>query len=276
MDKKLEEILECMATSNDIQKVQTEHRLRLAESWGISEGSKLLEIGCGQGDTTAVLAYLTGDQGLVHGIDIASADYGAPLTLGESVTFLQKSALGSRIKIDFEADILADSDRFPDNHFDYIVLSHSSWYLRSFDELAMMLRMLRKWGKQLCFAEWDTSINNVEQYPHFLAVLIQAQYEAFKTTSFANVRTLFTPEDIRTLAKKAGWNIITEQSIHSPDLQDADWEIQMTLAAYQEELAAVDMPDKLRDLIQSEIHLLKASIEKIKVSPMSTYTFIAK
>lgn len=276
MEQAVEEILTCMPASNDIQKVQTQHRLKLAETWGIKKGSKVLEIGSGQGDTTAVLAYLTGDKGLVHGIDIASPDYGAPLTLGESINYLHKSALGNQIKIDFETDILADPNRFPDNYFDYIVLSHSSWYLRSFEELEKMLKMLNKWGKQLCFAEWDTSIDHVEQYPHFLAVLIQAQYEAFKKTSLANVRTLFTPEDIRTLTKKAGWNIIEEHSIHSPDLQDAEWEINMTLADYQEELAAVDMPEKLRYLIASEIHLLKASIEKIKVSPMSTYTFIAR
>ncbi|MEK3796752.1 class I SAM-dependent methyltransferase [Peribacillus sp. FSL H8-0477] len=271
----IEEILTCMPSSNNIQKVQTQHRLTIAETWEIKKGNKILEIGCGQGDTTAVLAYLTGENGLVHGIDIASADYGAPLTLGESVTFLQNSALGSRIKIDFETDILTDPHRFPDNYFDYIVLSHSSWYLRSFEELAKMLKILRKWGKQLCFAEWDPSINSVEQYPHFLAVLIQAQYEAFKKNSTANVRTLFTPEDIRKLAKDAGWEVIKEQSIHSPDLQDADWEVHMTLADYQEELAAIEMPEKLRYLIESEIHLLKASIEKIKLSPMSTYTFIA-
>lgn len=275
MEQIIEEILTCMPSSNNIQKIQTQHRLTLAETWEIKKGSKILEIGCGQGDTTAVLAYLTGENGLVHGIDIASADYGAPLTLGESVTFLQNSALGSRIKIDFETDILTDPHRFPDNYFDYIVLSHSSWYLRSFEELAKMLKMLRKWGKQLCFAEWDTSINSIEQYPHFLAVLIQAQYEAFKKNSTANVRTLFTPEDIRKLAKDAGWEVIKEQSIHSPDLQDADWEVHMTLADYQGELAAIEMPEKLHYLIESEIHLLKASIEKIKLSPMSTYTFIA-
>ena len=135
---------------------------------------------------------------------------------------------------------------------------------------------LGKEKRHICFAEWDTSINSVEQYPHFLAVLIQAQYEAFKKNSMANVRTLFTPEDIRKLAECAGWNIIKEQSIHSPDLQDADWEVHMTLADYKEELAAVEMPEKLCYLIESEIHLLKASIEKIQLSPMSTYTFIAK
>jgi len=39
----------------DIQRTQTDHRLKLVQFWGIKEGSRVLEIGCGQGDTTAIL-----------------------------------------------------------------------------------------------------------------------------------------------------------------------------------------------------------------------------
>ncbi|MBW9235691.1 class I SAM-dependent methyltransferase, partial [Leptospira santarosai] len=60
-----------------IQSIQTQHRLKLAEVWGIKDGKRVLEIGCGQGDTTAVLAYLVGDKGFVHGIDIAPTNYGS-------------------------------------------------------------------------------------------------------------------------------------------------------------------------------------------------------
>lgn len=69
----LDTIVESMASNiemPDIQRVQTEHRFKLAEFWNIKEGSRVLEIGCGQADTTAVLAYLVGEKGLVHGIDI--------------------------------------------------------------------------------------------------------------------------------------------------------------------------------------------------------------
>lgn len=46
-----------------IQYIQTEHRMKLGLFWGIQEGSRVLEIGCGQGDTTAVLAHLVGSTG---------------------------------------------------------------------------------------------------------------------------------------------------------------------------------------------------------------------
>ncbi len=113
-----------------VQRVQTRHRLNLAEFWAIEKGSRILEIGCGQGDTTAVLAYLVGEEGLVYGVDIAPPDYGSPFTVGDSAAQLKKSSLGKQISMNFEFDVLSSLVNFPDSHFDMIVFSHSSWYLK--------------------------------------------------------------------------------------------------------------------------------------------------
>ncbi|WP_075618016.1 methyltransferase domain-containing protein [Paenisporosarcina indica] len=265
------------SVDSTIQRIQTEHRLKLAEFWNIKEGSKVLEIGCGQGDTTAVLAYLVGDKGFVHGVDIASPDYGSPITVGDSIDYLKKSPIGDRIKVDFGFDVLSPKVDFPESYFDVIVLSHCSWYMKSVDELQDILKKSKKWGKTLCFAEWDTTIKTVEQYPHFLAVLIQAQYECFKKESLSNVRTLFTPMDVKHVAETTGWRIMADTSFDSPDLQDGKWEVQYTLAEYKAELKSIDeMPPKFTALIESEINILKAAVDNTGIKPMSTFTFIAE
>jgi ubiquinone/menaquinone biosynthesis C-methylase UbiE len=273
-------IVECMAISNgdsSIQKVQTEHRLKLAKFWDIKEGDHVLEIGCGQGDTTAVLAYLVGEKGFVQGIDIASPDYGSPVSLGRAAEKLSKSKLGNQIKINFEVDVLSPTINFPDKSFDIIVLSHCSWYFKTFEQLYDVLKKVKKWGKKLCFAEWDARINSSEQLPHFLAVLIQAQYECFKENSLSNVRTLFTANDLKDLAERAGWSIIKEQSILSNTLQDGEWEVANTLNNFQLDLEKIDnMPLKLKSLIQSEVTILKEVIKTTEIKPMSTYAFIAE
>lgn len=56
---------------------QAQHRIALAEFWDISPGESVLEIGCGQGDCTAVLATAVGESGHVTAIDPADLDYGA-------------------------------------------------------------------------------------------------------------------------------------------------------------------------------------------------------
>ncbi|MGE6487001.1 class I SAM-dependent methyltransferase [Paenisporosarcina sp. NPDC076898] len=276
----IQNIVDCMATNEQmkgIQFIQTEHRLKLAEVWGITDGKRILEIGCGQGDTTAVLAYMVGDTGFVHGIDIAPASYGSPITVGDSADYLMKSELGRQIHMEFEVDVIAPDIDFPENTFDYVVLSHCSWYLKSTDELYELLKKSRKWAKQLCFAEWDPRLQTMEQYPHFLAVHIQAQYECFKKSSWSNVRTLFTPNDLISIARKAGWTITNEQSVYSSELQDGKWEVEMTLSNYQNELEEIkQMPDKLKTLIISEVNLLEEAVKKTPtISSLSTYVFTA-
>lgn len=277
---KIETIVGCMGTTEEtyqIQKIQTEHRIRLVDSWNIKAGSKILEIGCGQGDTTAVLAYYTGDEGFVQAIDIGSPTYGAPITLGKSAEYLMNSTLGKQIKIEFNVDVLSPDVHFAEHGFDYIVFSHCSWYTKSTEELLQILKKVKSWGKQLCFAEWSTTIRSIEQYPHLLAILIQAQYEAFKEESVSNVRTLLTPKDIRALAEEAGWNVQDEITIDSPELQDGKWEVDMLLYDVHQELNKLyNMSAKLKDLIRSEVQMLEAALETGEIKPLSVYSFIAE
>lgn len=261
---------------SEIQAVQTQHRMHLAEYWGIRAGEKVLEIGCGQGDTTAVLAYFVGKNGHVHAIDIAGSDYGAPETLGQAMTKLQHSSIGKHITVNFDTDILSSKVDFPEDTFDTIVFSHSSWYLASQEVLLEMLIKLRKWGKRLVFAEWDTRITESHQLPHFLAALLQSQYEAFRKNSEANIRTLITPEDSKNLAIQAGWKIVDETVISSKDLQDGSWEVAMTLDDAPAAIASLaNVPNKFTHLLSSQLNSLKNLPQQENIQSMDTFSFIA-
>lgn len=57
---------------------QTSHRIQIVEAWEVElEGRHVLEIGCGQGDASVVLASAVG-QGRVTAWDPADPEYGAP------------------------------------------------------------------------------------------------------------------------------------------------------------------------------------------------------
>lgn len=272
-------IVKCMAAKDlmsDLQRIQTEHRFKLAKFWDIKEGKRVLEVGCGQGDTTAVLAYFVGENGFVHGIDIGPPTYGGPITLGDSINYLKKSRLGKQINVDFEIDLLSPEIDFPEDSFDYIVLSHCSWYFKSFEEGLELLKKVRKWGKTLCFAEWDTKLQTIEQYPHLLSVLIQAQYESFKLESDSNIRTLFTIGDIKDIARNAGWNIRSETNVYSPHLQDGEWEVNKIKSEIELELKNIhDMPSKMRHLIDSEVRMLRELTIVNEIKPLSVFAFTA-
>lgn len=276
----VEEIVSCMALHNgnrELQTIQTEHRVKLAQFWDIEEGSRVLEIGCGQGDTTAVLARFAGESGFVHGIDIASPDYGAPITIAQAAAHLKNSKLGNRMKFDFETDVLSDTVDFEENAFDYIVLSQCSWYFKSPEIFLETLKKIRKWGKKLCFAEWDVRINQPSQLAHYMAVIIQAHYECFKEDSHSNVRTLFAANEIKAIAELANWEIVKETSIYSSDMHDGKWETDMVRHVYKNELESLEnVPSKLKHLIQTEVNLMEESIKNNGISPMSVFAFLAK
>jgi len=162
-----------------IQTLQTRHRLNLAAFWDIKPNQRILEIGCGQGDTTAVLAELVGEGGQVMALDIARGDYGSPYTLAQSLDTLTSSPVGNRISVHLETDFLSDAVEFPTKHFDKVIVAHSSWYFENLDVLARIVEKARRVAKQFCYAEWDTRVTDVSQMAHLYAVHIQNQYNLF-------------------------------------------------------------------------------------------------
>lgn len=74
----------------EIELAQVRHRIRLIGVWGIGDdaiiapGSRVLELGCGQGTATTVLAEAVGPAGHVDAVDPGAPDYGAPFTLAEA------------------------------------------------------------------------------------------------------------------------------------------------------------------------------------------------
>lgn len=273
---RLEEVLALYPadeSTQSIMRVQTAHRLRLIDFWGIRPGDRVLEIGCGQGDTTAALACTVGANGFVHGVDVASPDYGMPETLGQAKARLAASAVGGRLRIDLETDLLSDAVAFRDGEFDVAVLSHCLWYLNSRDTLVRLLRRVRPWAKRLCVAEWDPRATAAEQLPHLQAVTIQAVCESFYRDSRSNVRTLFYPADIRQAVEEAGYVSVRTGTVSSPDLPDGAWEIAMTREDYPDRIVqAPAMPDRLKQLLLAQIHALP---EPKTTKPLSAFVLTA-
>lgn len=54
------------------------HRRQVVQAWNIALGSRILEIGSGQGDFTVVLADAVGPTGHVTAIDPSPVDWGEP------------------------------------------------------------------------------------------------------------------------------------------------------------------------------------------------------
>ncbi|MET8295125.1 class I SAM-dependent methyltransferase [Streptomyces sp. NPDC005180] len=242
----------------DIQLSQTRHRAALVAGWRIGSGSTVLELGCGQGDMTAVLAEAVGPGGRVVAVDVAEPSYGTPVTLGESAARLAAGPLGPRIDFRFGTDVLAPSVDFAEGAFDHVVLAHCSWYFASLGQLRDTLARVRPWARRLWFAEWDLTPASGDQLAHLLAVLVQGQFEAAGSRGEGNVRTPFSREALVRLLPEAGWTADGGGPAGTGELQDGDWEVAacLGLAGTPERLAA--LPEPVRGLVLSQTDVLRA------------------
>ncbi|QRW13411.1 methyltransferase domain protein [Ceratobasidium sp. AG-Ba] len=260
---------------------QTTHRVRLAQSWDITEGSRVLELGCGQGDCTAVLAAAVGESGHVTGVDPASLDYGSPSTLGQAQAHLRQSKIGSRMTF-----VQSDPTAFISNSenaskFDTAVLAHCIYYMASPSTLFDILRALHDKApsiKKLCIAEYALTASVPEAYPHVLAVLMEAALEVHKDgeTSDSNVRTVIGPVDITKLANQAGWTV-RHEGVLIPDagLEDGRWEVSAAMGISEKDIAKLISGERERALVgamkESVVKSISNMGDKSKVRTMDVW-----
>ncbi|KAF4769623.1 hypothetical protein HAV15_012078 [Penicillium sp. str.  len=213
---------------------QIQHRLDVLNKWNIPLGSKILEIGCGQGDFTLVAAYIVGDQGHVTGIDPAPLDYGAPMTLGETQDKLKQNPIGDRMT--FHQSTLEEflNSSVSEQVYDYTVFVHSVWYLPSADALLPMLAALRGRTKHLLISEYSLDVRgDIAVLPHLLAAISQAEFNSRDNALDRddNVQSIISPQMICAVAQKAGWELQKEDTVESPEGQeDARWEVHRVLS----------------------------------------------
>jgi SAM-dependent methyltransferase len=256
----VESIARCMALYSrapEVQLVQTRMRKKIVDAWGIRPGSRILEIGCGQGDLTAVLAHACGPEGHVDAFDPARPGYGAPVSIGDSADCLLRSPLGSRITFHLGCDLFAGEIVFPENAFDYAVFAHCSWYFDSIDLLTHAFMRTRPWARRLCLSEWDLVPREASQFAHSLAVLIQGQVEAFRRDGVSNIRTPTTKEAIEGLLTDSGWGGLSVATIDSSELQDARWEIDECLRSTARHAAELGLPPRFLRILDTELDLLR-------------------
>jgi SAM-dependent methyltransferase len=264
------------AESPEAQVAQSRFRMALVADWALAPGARVLEIGCGQGDTTAAIADAVGAEGRVIAIDLAEPSWGSPVTLGESTGALSAGPLGDRIEFRFGFDALDPANAFDDDAFDAIVLAHCTWYFDSLGRLRDTLACIRPWAPTLCLSEWDLEPRSIDQLGHLLAVLLQGQVEAYKDESHANVRTPYAREALRTMLDETGWQIASESLVDASELDDARWEIEMCLLDALPEAIELPLPGRLQTLLASQGDVLRRVSEQHGSRPLPAYSVVAE
>jgi len=259
---------------------QMEHRKMLARHWNITPGSRVLEIGCGQGDCTIILADAVGKNGHVDAIDPGAPDYGSPWTLSEAQSHISSTALGPRIQF-HHADAPSYLSTYTGPSYDSIVLCHSLWYFASPSILTTIITSILQNPKTksaiLCMAEWSLRASTPESQPHVITALLLCAMEARRNSEgHGNIRTVMSPEQICGVVRSTGGFTLLNQTIEKTNegMQDGFWEVSDTLRSrggVLEEMRSHGVDEKgiaamiaMYDSLKSSVDLLDGGVKGVK------------
>ena len=167
--------------------------LHIIASW-IEPGSKVLDLGCGEGDLLHFLK--TNKQVIGTGIERVEAKVAQSVERGLSV---------------LQGDINEEVLDYPDNTFDYAILSLT---LQQVYEPANLIQSLLRIGKRGIvsfpnFSHWGIRFQLL--MTGYAPITKQLPYEWYDTP---NIRVI-TVKDFRKFSKKVGFEIIKEVAINT-------------------------------------------------------------
>lgn len=250
---------------------QAEHRINFINFWRLPPGSRVLEIGCGQGTTTAVLAEAVGPTGHVDAVDPGRPDYGSPWTLSQAQEHLSAGEMGGRISWNF-ADPIDYLEKNANKTWDYVVFAHCIWYFDSPAVLTKMLGALKGRATSLLVAEYALKATQKNAIPHVLASVTRATLEAHNKGSQANIRCLSSPGAITDAAKENGWTL-DEETVIVPEasLLDGFWETGTVKSPkFLTEIEEKVEDPKVRALLRSARDGVLGLIETLEVEKAGT------
>jgi methionine biosynthesis protein MetW len=173
--------------------------LQIIASW-IDPGSRVLDLGCGEGE---LLSYLKKEKQTL-GTGIESSEEKVTKCIEKGVQVLQ-------------GDIIEEIFDYPDNAFDYVILSQT---LQQVYEPDKLIKELLRVGRRIIvsfpnFSHWSIRLQIL--FSGYAPKNRQLPYEWYNTP---NIRVI-TIKDFRRFVNDTGCRIIKEMAIntHSQDLQ---------------------------------------------------------
>ena len=173
--------------------------LHLIASW-IEPGSKVLDLGCGEG---SLLEHLIQEK-QVKGSGIEQNESRVAKCIEKGLTVLQ-------------GDINQELEDYPDNSFDYVILSQTLQQVYAPDKLIRAMLRIGRMGIVSFpnFSHWRVRLQLLTT--GFAPVTKQLPYQWYNTP---NIRVI-TLKDFRKFAREVGYRIFKEKAINS---QSADRE----------------------------------------------------
>lgn len=252
-------------------------RLAIVGAWDIKPGARILDIGCGQGESAVTLAHMLGPDTAVHAIDPGLPDYGSPYTLSQSWDHIStKTELGRRIHFhsaDAAAFFQSPTGRSlaESQSLDGATLCHSLWYFPDGGSVGDVFQTLSRAGvRRVYLAEYAFEASSLDQEPHFLAAKSQALFQAYKVPRPAgrftlNIRAAPDIGYIKDSCEKAGYSVARQGRLApGQELLEGHRQAMYTKSdAYIERVKVEGLSKDQEDEILAYVPLIEQAYQKL-------------
>ncbi len=164
----------------------------IAES--IEPGSRVLDLGCGNGD---LLAWLQANKKIV-GSGIEQDEQKAATCIAKGLSVIQ-------------GDLNEEVDEYPDHSFDYVILSQT---LQQVFEPARLLKSLARVGKRVIVSFPNFSHFTIRMTLLFTGLAPKNDQLPYSWYDSPNIRVI-TLKDFKKFARNVGYSIVKETAINT-------------------------------------------------------------
>ncbi len=173
--------------------------LQVIASW-IKPGSRVLDLGCGEGE---LLCYLKKEKRII-GTGIESSEVKVEKCFDKGLQVLQ-------------GDITEEVQDYPDNSFDYVILSQT---LQQVLAPEMLIRELLRVGEKIIVSFPNFSYWTIRLQILFFGYVPKSRQLPYEWYNTPNIR-IITIKDFRRFVKETGCRVLKEVDIntHSDDLR---------------------------------------------------------
>lgn len=225
-------------------------KLNICKFFGIREGWKVMDLGCGSGGTSVSLASLVGSHGKVIAVDPSEEE------MKRCTRYIQK--IGFEDTIETRLANVLDLE-FEDNYFDMVLLLYTPQFIGYFDDLKQVLLKVKK---------WTSRIGVVDHIP-FPVTYAESMYLLYNWLSNDVARIslgkrtdrLYHPDEIRDVLSKSGWKIVNEKEFDVSEKNAyPQWAMRENIKRLSEDIKMISDP-VCYEIFSSRLLTLKQMVD---------------
>ena len=241
-------------------------KLEICQFFGIKEGWKILDVGCGSGGTSIAAASLVGPTGEVIAVDPSK------LQINRCTMIIEKTGFDEIIETRI-ADVL-ELD-FPDNFFDMVLLLYTPQFLGYTKDLKNVIEKTGRWTTRIGIADHTPIPAEISEFNYLLYNWFSN--DLARASTGKRTDRLYHPGELRRALHATGWTLTREQGFRVSEKNSyPQWATKENIQRFSDLIQELPDPAE-REIFSSRLETVRSLMHAgFEIKPTSMYAALAE